>query len=184
LEIRDTKLDGVKVIVPKRFGDDRGYFAEIFNASRMAAAGLDHPFMQDNESLSAQAGTLRGMHFQAPPHAQAKLVRCVRGAIWDVAVDVRRGSATYGAWVAEELSAANGAQLLVPKGFLHGFVTLEPATLVTYKVDAPYNAQADGSVLWSSLGIPWPLQGQPVLSAKDRDAPAFGDWASPFGAEV
>jgi dTDP-4-dehydrorhamnose 3,5-epimerase len=181
MEIIATDLPDVKVIVPRRFGDARGYFCETWNARRMAEAGLDHAFCQDNESLSAEAGTLRGLHYQAPPFAQTKLVRVVRGAVLDVAVDARRGSPAYGRWVAVRLSAERGEQILVPRGFLHGFVTLEPATLVAYKVDAGYDAAADGSVAWDDpdLGIDWGTA-RPVLSAKDAAAPRFADWVSPF----
>ncbi len=149
----------------------------------MAEAGLDLRFVQDNESLSARAGTLRGLHYQAPPHAQAKLVRVVRGAIRDVAVDARRGSPTFGQWVAVELAAETGAQLLVPRGFLHGFVTLEDATHVIYKVDGVFHGPSDGSVAWNDpdLGIDWGVDPDMViLSDKDRTAPAFADWTSPF----
>lgn len=183
MDIRPTDLPDVKVLTPPRFGDARGYFSETWNAGRMAAAGLSTGFVQDNESLSALPGTLRGLHYQKPPFAQAKLVRVARGAVRDVAVDARRGSPTYGRWVAEVLSAANGAQLLVPRGFLHGFVTLEPDTLVLYKVDNGYDAASDGAVLWNGAGldIDWGIGPDEVtLSDKDRAAPAFGDWVSPF----
>jgi len=181
--MRATPLPGVLVLTPRRFGDDRGYFSETWSAARLREAGLDLGFVQDNESLSARAGTVRGLHYQAPPFAQTKLVRAVRGAILDVAVDVRRGSLHYGKWVAEELSAANGAQLLVPRGFLHGFVTLAPDTLVSYKVDNPYDASSDGAVSWNdaSLGIAWGIgPDEATVSDKDRAAPAFGEWTSPF----
>ena len=183
MEIRATALPEVKVLTPRRFGDSRGYFSETWSRPRMADAGLDLDFLQDNESLSAQVGTLRGLHYQAPPFAQAKLVRVPRGAIRDVAVDARRGSPTYGKWIAEEISAENGAQILVPRGFLHGFVTLVPDTLVVYKVDGVFDAASDGGVLWSDpdIGIDWGLPaGGPVLSEKDGKAPAFRDWTSPF----
>lgn len=183
MEIRATDLPDVKVLTPRRFGDTRGYFSETWNAARMAAAGLSTQFVQDNESLSAKPGTLRGLHYQAPPFAQAKLVRVAKGAVRDVAVDVRRGSPTYGRSVAVVLSAANGAQLLVPRGFLHGFVTLEPDTLVLYKVDNGYDAASDGSVLWNGAGldIDWGFGPDEVtLSDKDRAAPAFAEWVSPF----
>ncbi|HET9068012.1 MAG TPA: dTDP-4-dehydrorhamnose 3,5-epimerase [Amaricoccus sp.] len=183
MDIRATAIPEVRVLTPRRFSDDRGYLCETWSAPRLAAAGLDFAFVQDNESLSARAGTLRGLHFQAPPFAQAKLVRVARGAILDVAVDGRRGSPTYGRWVAEEISAANGAQLLLPRGFLHGFLTLVPDTLVVYKADNPYDAASDGGVLWSDpdLGIPWGLPANDVvLSDKDRGLPAFRDWVSPF----
>lgn len=183
MEIRTTALPDVKILTPRRFGDDRGYFSETWKAPRMAEAGLDLAFVQDNESLSAAAGTLRGLHYQAPPFAQAKLVRVVRGAILDVAVDARRSSPTYGRWVAEEISAANGAQILVPRGFLHGFVTLTDDTQVLYKVDNVYDAASDGNVRWNDpdLAIDWGVGPEGVtLSEKDRAAPAFRDWVSPF----
>lgn len=183
MDIRATDLPDVKVLTPRRFGDARGYFSETWNAGRMAAAGLSTQFVQDNESVSARPGTLRGLHYQSPPFAQAKLVRVARGAVRDVAVDVRRGSPTYGRWIAEVLSAENGAQILVPRGFLHGFVTLEPDTLVIYKVDNGYDAASDGSVLWNGAGldVDWGVDpGEVTLSDKDRAAPAFRDWVSPF----
>lgn len=183
MEIRATALPEVKVLTPRRFGDSRGYFCETWNRPRLEAAGLDLEFVQDNESLSARPGTLRGLHYQAPPFAQAKLVRVAKGAIRDVAVDARRGSPTYGKWIAEEISAENGAQILVPRGFLHGFVTLVPDTLVIYKVDNVFNAGSDGSVVWNDpdIGVDWGLPAaDPVLSEKDGKAPAFRDWTSPF----
>jgi dTDP-4-dehydrorhamnose 3,5-epimerase len=186
MQIRETALPEVKVLTPRRFGDARGWFAETWSAARLAGAGLGHHWVQDNESLSARAGTLRGLHYQAPPFAQAKLVRVARGAIRDVAVDVRRGAPTYGRWVAEELSAANGAQILVPRGFLHGFVTLTDDTLVLYKVDNPYDAASDGAVAWDDpdLAIDWGIApGQAILSDKDRAAPRFADWTSPFACD-
>lgn len=183
MEIRSTKLPEVKVLTPRRFGDARGYFSETWSAPRMDEAGLAFAFCQDNESLSAQKGTLRGLHYQAPPFAQTKLVRVAKGAILDVAVDARLGSPSYGRWVAEEISAENGAQILVPRGFLHGFVTLTAGTLVIYKVDNVYDAGSDGSVIWNDadIGVDWGLaEGDAVLSDKDRSAPAFRDWVSPF----
>ena len=183
MQIRETALPEVKVLTPRRFGDARGWFAETWSAARLAEAGLAYNWVQDNESLSGRAGTLRGLHYQAPPFAQAKLVRVVQGAIRDVAVDARRGAPTFGRWVAEELSAENGAQMLVPRGFLHGFVTLTADTLVLYKVDAPYNAASDGAVAWDDpdLAIDWGLApGAAILSDKDRGAPRLRDWTSPF----
>lgn len=183
MEIRPTALPDVKILTPRRFGDARGYFSETWSAVSMRDAGLGLDFVQDNESLSAARGTLRGLHYQAPPFAQAKLVRVGRGAILDVAVDARRGSPTYGRWVAEEISAENGAQILVPRGFLHGFLTLTADTLVIYKVDNVYDGASDGSVAWNDadLGIDWGVSAEEVvLSAKDGQAPAFRDWASPF----
>ncbi|MEZ5686298.1 MAG: dTDP-4-dehydrorhamnose 3,5-epimerase [Paracoccaceae bacterium] len=181
MKITPTKLQGVLLIDPRRFGDERGWFCESWSRRDLAAAGLDLDFVQDNHSFSRDAGTLRGLHFQAPPHAQDKLVRCTRGAVLDVAVDARRGAASYGQWVAERLSAENGRQLLVPKGFLHGFVTLEANTEVQYKCTAPYAPEADGAVRWDTLGIDWGLSA-PILSQKDAKAPAFADWVSPFSA--
>jgi dTDP-4-dehydrorhamnose 3,5-epimerase len=183
MEIRETALPGVMILVPPRFGDERGYFCEAWNARRLAEAGLDHDFVQDNESLSARAGTLRGLHYQAPPFAQAKLLRVLRGAVRDVVVDARLGSPTYGHWVAAELSAGNSAQILVPRGFLHGFLTLDDDTQVLYKVDNPYDAASDGAVAWDDpdLGIDWGIEpARVIVSAKDRAAPGFRDWRSPF----
>ena len=173
----------VKLIKPRRFGDDRGWFTETFNQARYAEMGIGCIFVQDNHSMSRDAGVLRGLHWQAPPFAQDKLVRCVRGRIWDVAVDVRRGSPTFGEWVAAELSAENGHQLFVPAGFAHGFVTLEPDTEVEYKVSALYAPGAEGGVIWndSALALPWPLAGmKPILSPKDELLPALDEAGSPF----
>ena len=140
--------------------------------------------MQDNHSLSETHGTLRGLHFQAPPHAQAKLVRCGRGALFDVAVDIRRGSPTYGQWIGVDLTAENGRQLLIPEGFAHGFVTRAPDTEIVYKCSDFFAPEADGAVLWSSCGIDWGLgETAPVLSAKDAAAPALADFDSPFAWE-
>lgn len=183
MDIRPTALPDVKILTPRRFGDARGFFTETWNAARMAEVGLDLAFVQDNESFSARAGTLRGLHYQSPPFAQTKLVRVNRGAILDVAVDARRGSPTYGKWVAEEISAENGAQILVPKGFLHGYLTLTIDALVLYKVDNPYDAASDGGVAWNDpdIGIDWGIPAdQAVLSDKDTKAPRFADWTSPF----
>lgn len=181
---RPTFLPEVVVIQPKRFGDSRGWFCETWNAERMKAAGFDIDWLQDNHSFSATKHTLRGLHFQAPPHAQDKLVRCSRGAILDVAVDIRSGSPTYGQWVAQDLSAENGKQLLIPKGFLHGFLTLQPDTEVQYKCSDYYAPECEGTVRWDSVGIDWGLSGSPVLSAKDADAPPFTDFVSPFTYEA
>lgn len=179
MQTETTALDGVLILTPQRFGDARGWFQETYNAGRMAAAGVATVFVQDNHSFSAAQGTLRGLHYQKPPHAQDKLVRCSRGAILDVAVDARVGSPTFSRWVMVELSAENGRQLLVPKGFLHGFVTIRPDTEVQYKCSDIYAPDCDGGVRWDSLGIDWGVA-DPVLSAKDQDAPAFDDWQSPF----
>ena len=186
MQVEETALPEVRKITPRRFGDARGFFCESWSRRAMQAAGLEFDFVQDNESLSRPPLTLRGLHYQAPPHAQAKLVRVVRGRILDVAVDARRGSPNYGRWVAVELSAENGCQLLVPRGFLHGFVTLEPDTHVLYKADAYYAPAADGAVLWNDpdLAIDWGVEIDAVtLSDKDRAAPRFRDWKTPFDYE-
>lgn len=180
MNVEQTPLSGVVILTPARFGDARGWFSETWNASKMQAAGLAIDWVQDNHSFSAQVGTLRGLHFQSPPRAQDKLVRCTRGAIFDVAVDIRNGSPTYGQWFGVELTAENGKQLLVPKGFLHGFVTRTPDVEVQYKCSDLYAPDCDGAVLWSSVGIDWGLTGDPVLSAKDQAAKPFGDFTSPF----
>ncbi|MEM9248553.1 MAG: dTDP-4-dehydrorhamnose 3,5-epimerase [Pseudomonadota bacterium] len=180
MDIIATGLPEVLVLIPKRFGDARGWFSETWNAHTMAEAGLDYAFVQDNTSATAQAGTLRGLHYQAPPHAQAKLVRCVAGRILDVAVDVRVGSPRFGRWTAQELTAERGEQMLVPEGFLHGFLTLTPECLVSYKCSDFYAPAADGAVRWDSFGIDWGTDKAPLLSDKDAAAPAFGAWDSPF----
>ncbi|WP_298845181.1 dTDP-4-dehydrorhamnose 3,5-epimerase [uncultured Roseobacter sp.] len=181
MQIEQTELPGVVVLTPKRFGDARGFFSESWSRRNLAEAGLDHDWVQDNHSLSMQPGTVRGLHFQAPPHAQAKLVRCGRGAFFDVVVDVRRGSPTYGQWTGAELSFENGRQLLVPEGFLHGFVTRVPETEIIYKCSDYYAPECDGAVRFDSVGIDWGLGGlEPVLSEKDAAATAFADFDSPF----
>ena len=183
MDVTPLSLPDVKLLTPRRFADDRGYFSETYNQRVFEDAAGPVAFVQDNESCSVQAGTVRGLHYQAPPFAQAKLVRVTRGRIYDVAVDVRVGSPTYGKWAGAELSAENGAQLFVPAGFLHGFVTREPDTLVVYKVDAFYDKASDGAVHWLSpeLGIDWGVSPEgAVLSAKDADAPQFGAFESPF----
>lgn len=180
MQIEKTALDGVVILTPARHGDARGFFSESWNRDRMVAAGLDYDFVQDNHSMSQAVGTLRGLHFQAPPHAQAKLVRCGRGSLYDVAVDIRRGSPTYGVWVGVELSFDNGRQLLVPEGFLHGFVTRTPNTEVVYKCSHGYAPQADGAVHWDSCGIDWGLETTPVLSDKDAAAPPLDAFDTPF----
>lgn len=180
MRIEETALPGVLVLTPARFGDHRGFFSESWNRRTLEEAGVHLPeFVQDNHSLSAKAGTLRGLHYQAPPHAQGKLVRCGRGALLDVAVDARRGSATYGQHVIVELSAENGKQLWVPAGMLHGFVTLMDDTEIVYKCTDYYNREADGAVRWDSVGVNWGVS-DPVLSDKDAAAPAFVQWTSPF----
>lgn len=174
---------GLVLVIPERFGDSRGWFSESYHAERFKAAGIDSDFVQDNHSMSAAKGTLRGLHYQSPPFAQAKLVRVLKGAILDVAVDVRAGSPTYGRWASAELSAQNGEQLFVPRGFLHGFLTLTPDTEIAYKVDNYYSKACDGAVRWDDpdLAIDWGIPpGAAILSDKDKDAPAFRDFKTPF----
>ena len=180
--ITQTCLPQVIRITPPRFGDHRGLFSECWNKKKLQEAGLDLPeFVQDNHSLSREVGTVRGLHFQSPPHAQGKLVRCGRGVIFDVAVDVRKGSPTYGQWHGENLSFENGAQLWIPAGFLHGFMTLEPDSEIIYKCTDHYAPECDGAVKWNSCGIDWPLDGiTPVISKKDEVAQSLADFDSPF----
>ncbi|MDD8021525.1 MAG: dTDP-4-dehydrorhamnose 3,5-epimerase [Paracoccaceae bacterium] len=181
MQVTKTELEGVLLLEPARFGDDRGFFSESWSRRTLALQGIDIDFVQDNHSLSRVAGTVRGLHFQSPPHAQAKLVRCGRGRLFDVAVDIRKGSPGFGRWVGYELSFENGRQLLIPAGFLHGFVTLEPDTEIIYKCSDYYAPDCDGAVRWDSCGIDWPDFGaDPVLSLKDAAAPAFADFDSPF----
>ena len=181
MQVEKTKLEGVFLLTPARFGDTRGFFSESWNRARMAEHGLDVDWVQDNHSLSSQVGTVRGLHFQAPPHAQAKLVRCGRGSLFDVAVDIRRGSPTYGQWIGVELSAENGRQLLIPTGFLHGFATQAPDTEIIYKCSDYYAPDCDGAVRFDSLDIDWNLAKlEPILSEKDAAAQAFADFKSPF----
>jgi dTDP-4-dehydrorhamnose 3,5-epimerase len=168
----------IVLITPDRYGDARGFFSETYNARRYAEAGIAQPFVQDNHSLSARPGVVRGMHCQIAPSVQGKLVRVVKGAIWDVAVDIRHGSPTYGRHVAAELSAANWSQMWVPGGFLHGFCTLEPDTEVIYKVTAEYDPAAERGVLWNdaALALPWPVAvGEAVLSNKDAGLPRLAE---------
>ena len=184
LDVRPLGLEGVVEISPRKFGDDRGFFSETWNRDAMAAAGLDLDFVQDNHSYSAARGVLRGLHFQLPPAAQDKLVRVSRGAIYDVAVDIRRGSPSYGRWVGLVVSAELWNQILVPKGFAHGFVTLEEDTEVQYKVTAPYRADLDCGIRFDdpALAIDWPIAGAQVqLSDKDRSAPLLADVETGFG---
>lgn len=164
----------VHLIIPRFFADARGWFVETWTRQRYADLGIVTDFCQDNHSLSRQAGTIRGLHYQSIPYAQAKLVRCLRGRIFDVAVDIRRDSPTFGAWIGAELTAEKGEQLFIPSGYAHGFLTLEDDTEVAYKVDAYYAPEADGGIAWddSTIGIDWPLQGRaPLLSEKDRKLP-------------
>ena len=182
--IEDTALAGVKIVTPKKFGDARGFFSETYNRQVFARSGLDLEFVQDNQSLSAEVGTIRGLHFQSPPFAQDKLVRVVRGAILDVAVDIRRSSPTFGQHVAVELSRENWRQLLVPIGFAHGFVTLEPDTEVIYTVTNYYSPANDLGLAFDdpALGIDWRVDlSRAVLSDKDRRHPKLADLPHVFG---
>ena len=173
------------LLEPNRFADDRGFFSEIYSKKSFAELGIMSDFVQDNHSLSVSVGTVRGLHFQAPPHAQAKLVRCGRGAIFDVAVDIRRGSPTYGRWAGYTLSAESGLQLYIPVGYAHGFVTLMPNSEIVYKCSDYYAPETEGSLRWNDpdIGIEWPVTSIPVLSGKDADAPFFADFNSPFTFE-
>jgi len=183
MEVRETTLPGVKIFTPKLHEDSRGGFSETYNKQTFDSHAPDLEFVQDNESFSAAAFTIRGLHYQAPPAAQAKLVRCVQGRIFDVVVDIRNGSPTYGQWVSEELSRKNRKQLLAPEGFLHGFMTLEPDTIVAYKVTNFYDKAADGAVHWASpaLSIDWPVGADHAkLSEKDANAVDFAQFSSPF----
>jgi dTDP-4-dehydrorhamnose 3,5-epimerase len=184
--IQETKLDGVAEITPRRFIDSRGHFTETYNADTLAQHGITAQFIQDNQSYSSDVGTVRGLHFQAPPSAQTKLVRVLQGVVWDVAVDVRIGSPTYGRWVGVELSDAVGSQLLIPKGFLHGFVTRTADCMVAYKCSATYASNTEGSVRFDDpdLAIDWGISpDDAVLSEKDAIAPSFADFVSPFTYE-
>jgi dTDP-4-dehydrorhamnose 3,5-epimerase len=183
MEVWATAIADVKLIRVKRYADPRGFFEEAYSRRRFAAAGIELDFVQDNHSYSAPRGTVRGLHFQKPPAAQSKLIRVVRGAIADVVVDCRRGSPTYGRHAMVELDAADGVQLLCPRGFAHGFVTLEPDTEVIYKVDAYYAPELESGIRWDDpdLAIAWPVQPEEVvLSEKDRELPSFSQLPAIF----
>ena len=183
MKVERLSIPDLILVTPPRFGDARGFFSEVFNAPRFAAAGIGMDFVQDNQSLSQERGVIRGLHCQVAPHPQGKLVRCIRGAIWDVAVDARRGSPTFGQWAAVELSAENWAQLWVPPGFLHGFCTLAEGTEVIYKVTDIYDRDAERGVIWNDpvLALPWPVaEHEAVLSDKDRVLPRWTDLPALF----
>lgn len=183
MQIEETPLSGLLILTPRRFGDARGWFSEVWNAQTLAAQGITTAFVQDNHSYSRDMGTVRGLHYQRPPHAQAKLVRCGRGRVFDVAVDVRRGSPTHGQWFGVELSAENGRQLLIPAGFLHGFATREPDSELLYKCSDVYAPDCDGAVRFddADLNIDWGIDpAVAILSDKDRNAPAFQNFDTPF----
>jgi dTDP-4-dehydrorhamnose 3,5-epimerase len=183
MQVRQLEIPEVLEIVPPKFGDARGFFSETYAQQKFHDAGIALDWVQDNHSYSAHKGVLRGLHYQAPPMAQDKLVRVTRGAIFDVAVDIRHGSPSFGKWVSLVVSAAAWNQILVPKGFAHGFVTLEPDTEVIYKVSAPYSPTHDRNIRFDDpdIGIAWPLDGlAPVLSPKDAAAPALAGIDSGF----
>ena len=173
------------LLEPARFGDARGFFSESWNRKTLADHGVEFDFVQDNHSMSAAVNTVRGLHFQSPPHAQDKLVRCGQGALFDIAVDIRKGSPTFGQWVGYELTAENGLQLLVPAGFLHGFATRAPNTEIIYKCTDYYAPECDGAVRFddSDLGVDWGIKGDAVLSEKDAKATLMADFDSPFTYE-
>lgn len=178
MKVERLSIPEVFVVTPPKYGDARGFFSEIYNAAAFAGVGIDQTFVQDNQSLSSQRGVLRGLHCQIGPNTQGKLVRVLRGSIWDVAVDIRRGSPTYGQYAAALLSAENWGQIWVPGGFLHGFCTLEPDTEVVYKVTAPYDKAAERGVIWNDpdLALPWPISAdEAVLSDKDKVLPRLSD---------
>lgn len=181
--VESTPLYGLYLISPRRFSDHRGFFAETYSARMLEKYGIIDNFVQDNHSFSVEAGTLRGLHFQAPPHAQAKLVRCGRGVLFDVAVDIRKGSPTYGQWFGAELSFGNGRQLFIPAGFAHGFVTREPNTEIVYKCSDFYTPETECALRYDDpdIKIDWLLgDAAPVLSEKDAAAGALADFNSPF----
>ena len=193
MEVQTYDIAGVILLTPRHIGDERGYFAETFRADLFAKHIGDYSIVQDNESRSSRVGTIRGLHFQSDPHAQGKLVRCTAGALFDVAVDIRAGSPTYGQWVGETLTPENGKQLWVPPGFAHGFCSLEPDTVIAYKVTGSYyNVECDKGLAWDdpAIGIVWPdVADAETLSAKDRrqpilaDLPAYFSWPNSNGGE-
>jgi len=181
MRLIETGLPGLALLEPKLIRDERGFFLETYSQMKFAALGIHAAFVQDNHAYSAPAFVLRGLHFQRPPFAQAKLASVVRGRVLDVAVDLRQGSPTFGRHYCVELSAENFLRLFIPRGFAHGYATLTPDTEFLYKVDAPYDAASDAGILWNDpdLGIPWP-ECEPVLSAKDRVLPRLKDFRTPF----
>lgn len=183
MDAKNLKLPGVILVKPRRFSDARGYFSETYNEKTFRAAGITAHFVQDNQSLSTQRGTIRGLHFQLPPAAQGKLVRVLQGSVYDVAVDLRVGSPTYSRWEGATLTAEGGEQIYVPRGFAHAFCTLEPDTVVAYKVDEFYAPASDSGLIWNdpTLAIEWPVAAnEVVLSDKDKKLGRFADFASPF----
>ena len=170
------------LIKPTRHKDERGFFSETYSRRRYKEIGIDVEFLQDNHSFSSEPGTLRGLHFQAPPNAQGKLVHCVKGAIFDVAVDIRKDSPTFGHWEGYELTEENGHQLYLPVGFAHGFITLKPRSEIIYKCTSYYAPKAEGSIRWDdpTVGIEWPLSEDIILSKRDAIAPLLSDLETPF----
>ena len=186
MKLEPTKLRDLYILSPRRFEDARGFFSESWSKKVLSGLGLEYDWVQDNHSLSSTPGTVRGLHFQAAPHAQAELVRCGRGRMLDVAVDIRKGSPSFGAWVGVELSASNGLQLLIPAGFLHGFVTREPDTEIIYKCTDYYAPDSEGTVRYDcpDIAIDWGLgDTTPVLSDKDINAPGLAEFETPFEYE-
>ena len=179
---KSVKLDIVKLIKPVRHYDKRGFFVETYTRKNLIDIGINHEFLQDNHSLSYKKGTLRGLHFQAPPYAQAKLIMCAKGAIFDVVVDIRVGSPKFGKWQGYELTAENGNQLYVPVGFAHGFLSMMPNSEVIYKCSEYYNKSSEMSLLWNDpdIGIKWPMENHFILSEKDKMSPRLRDINSPF----
>jgi dTDP-4-dehydrorhamnose 3,5-epimerase len=169
----ETKFKEVYILEPTVYGDNRGWFMETYSDTKLKESGINIKFVQDNHSFSAERGTLRGLHYQLNPKAQTKLVRCTRGSIFDVAVDIRKGSPTFGEWVGFELTSKNKKQLLIPKGFAHGFITLTNDAEVQYKVDEFYTPECDRGIIWNDpeIGIEWPIDLTPILSEKDEKAP-------------
>lgn len=186
MQVEDTAIPDVKILTPKKFGDHRGFFSEVWNERTLKQAGLVHRFVQDNHAMSAEAGTVRGLHYQLDPTAQGKLVRVVRGAVLDVVVDIRRGSLTFGQHVAVELSASNWHQIWVPRGFAHGYCTLQPDTEMIYKVTEYYSPDHDCGIFWNdpALGIDWPVAAEKaILSEKDMVLPLLQDQQRLFELE-
>lgn len=192
MEIQTFDIPDIKLFIPRHIGDERGYFAETFRTDFFLKHIGDYSFVQDNESLSVRQGTIRGLHFQSCPHAQGKLVRCTAGALFDVAVDIRQGSPTFGRWVSETLTPDNGKQLWIPPGFAHGFCSIEPNTVICYKVTDYYNAECDKGLAWDdpAIGVIWPDVADPeTFSPKDRtqallsELPAYFTWPNLTGGE-
>lgn len=182
MNLKETNLEGVVILEPTVYGDHRGWFMETYNEADLLEKGINIKFVQDNQSFSSVKGTLRGLHYQLNPKAQTKLVRCTKGAIYDVAVDIRKGSSTFGKWFGLELTEENKKQLLIPKGFAHGFMTLTEDVEVQYKVDELYAPECDRGIIWNDpeIGVEWPIDVKPILSTKDENAPLLNDTENNF----